>query len=320
MKTLLSAANIHSVIVPLLVLVLAAAATCIAGVPITVLHIVTWFSAALAAYFFQACNRLLMPGARQLSYWFAVLLLVSAPVFGRSAVAALPDMTVLALLLGAFVYGFQYEGYQRPYSLVFAALLGGFAVLVRPLVAVMVLPLAVWLLWQMVQKRHWSHVWLPLLGVCWLFFWAKMPLGNMASSPLVMQDWSWVHWFKSPSATGHGEGHFTLPNVLFAISPLCHIGFFVLLPLVFIFFKKTDLYLPEKKLLLLCLIAYVLLIGGLPVQNIRDLLPVWALLLLLLFPALDRLVSYGLFYAKQAVWLFFAIALLVQWIGFWYAG
>jgi hypothetical protein len=97
--------------------------------------------------------------------------------------------------------------------------------------------------------------------------------------------------------------------------PLCYWGFYVLLPLIFILTRKTDLYLPEKKILLGGLLAYILLLMGLPEQNIRYLLPIWGIVLLLLFPAFDRFVSYGFLYAKNATITVLMIGWLVQIVG-----
>jgi hypothetical protein len=94
--------------------------------------------------------------------------------------------------------------------------------------------------------------------------------------------------------------------------PLCHWEFYVLLPLFFVLSKKTDLYLPEKRILLGGLWAYMLLLMGVPEQNIRYLLPIWVIVLLLLFPAFDRFVSYGALYAKNAMTTLLLIGWLAQ--------
>lgn len=129
---------------------------------------------------------------------------------------------------------------------------------------------------------------------------------------LPLAGWSPRHFWVSHFETPPGTGEYTLPNLLFILSPVCHWGFAVLLPLFFVLFKKTDLQLTEKKVLLGILGGYLLLIGGLPTQDLRHLLPVWALGLLLLFPAIDRAISYGFFYAKNVVVAVLLVGVLVQ--------
>jgi len=56
----------------------------------------------------------------------------------------------------------------------------------------------------------------------------------------------------------------------------------------------------------------LLLLGGLPHQNLRFLLPAYALLLLLLFPAWDRLYCYGLYFFKRLTWSIIGLAFSLQ--------
>jgi hypothetical protein len=71
------------------------------------------------------------------------------------------------------------------------------------------------------------------------------------------------------------------------------------LPGMFFLFKKTDLVLPAKKILLACIGVYLILLGGMPHQNLRHLLPAYVLLLLLLFPAWDRFYCYGFIFFRR---------------------
>ncbi len=134
-----------------------------------------------------------------------------------------------------------------------------------------------------------------------------------------LAEWSPRHFLSSHFETPQGTREYPLPNLLFGLSPVCHWGFAVLLPLFLGLFKKTDLQLTEKKVLLGALGGYIMLLGGLPVQDIRHLLPVWALGLFLLFPAIDRAISYGFFYAKNVVVAVLVVGALIQMAGVvWY--
>ncbi|MBK8427287.1 MAG: hypothetical protein IPL27_15485 [Lewinellaceae bacterium] len=70
--------------------------------------------------------------------------------------------------------------------------------------------------------------------------------------------------------------------------------------------------LPSKKVLIASLACYLLLLGGLPHQNLRFLLPAYALLLLLFFPAWDRMFAYGFYFFKRLTWSILALVLAVQ--------
>lgn len=111
-----------------------------------------------------------------------------------------------------------------------------------------------------------------------------------------------------------------LPKVIFLLSPLCHPGFFVLLPALFFLVKRTDFQLFAKKLLLMLLVLWLLRAALLPAPKLPDLFPAYAVLLLLLFPAWDRFVAYG-FYFLGGRWMWLALGVfgLVQLgVGAWF--
>jgi hypothetical protein len=106
--------------------------------------------------------------------------------------------------------------------------------------------------------------------------------------------------------------HYLLPNIGYLLFPLCHPGFCLLLPGLLLLAKKTDVVLPSKKVLIACLACYLLLLGGLPHQNLRFLLPAYSILLLLFFPAWDRMFAYGFYFFKRLTWAILAAVLVVQ--------
>lgn len=60
------------------------------------------------------------------------------------------------------------------------------------------------------------------------------------------------------------------------------------------------------------MLAYLVLLGGLPQQNTSLLLPAYALLLLLLFPAWDRFYCYGFIFFKKLTLGILLLALTLQ--------
>lgn len=81
-----------------------------------------------------------------------------------------------------------------------------------------------------------------------------------------------------------------------------HPGFCLLLPGLFLLFKKTDLRLSSKKVLLGLLFCSMIATGGLAQPQLADLLPAYAIGLLLLFPAWDRFFSYGFYFFPRLAW------------------
>ncbi len=146
------------------------------------------------------------------------------------------------------------------------------------------------------SRRQLVHaIVLPILGVC-LLFWLKNDLN--------WSKWSFFNLFRRHFP----DGQYTLPNLLHVLTPLCHIGFFLFLPVLFAVVRKTDFYLATKQILATGLIGYVVLIGGLPAQNQVWLLPAYVLVLCLLFPAWDRFIAYGFYFLKKH-WMYLALGI-----------
>jgi hypothetical protein len=103
-----------------------------------------------------------------------------------------------------------------------------------------------------------------------------------------------------------------MPNWSYLLFPLAHPAFCLFLPGLFLLAKKTDWTLPAKMLLMASTGTYLLLLGGVPVQNLRYLLPVYVALLWLLFPAWDRLYCYGFIFFPRITKGVLALAFTVQ--------
>ncbi len=289
------------------------------GNPIIALQCVTAATALLAAHFFDASNRLLLPGANRWSYGFWCALLVSAPLFMRAAATSMSDMPALCFLLGSVLYAFRFADRHRTLDLAIAAFWAGLAMLTRPAIAAALIPLWIWLGFISVNKRQFVAIFIAILAILPSFaayHWARAPLLGAPAYSSVIYDWTLWHIFQRSFNTVHGTLGYALPNGLHLLSVLCHWGFFLLLPLIFVLFKKTDLHVPERKVLVACCVCYVLLVAGLPVQSPRYLLPLWGLGLLVLFPAFDRVVSYGLHLIKPVLLAFLGISIAVQ-LGGW---
>src|SRR5262249_31927348 len=127
----------------------------------------------------------------------------------------------------------------------------------------------------------------------------KMKVADTPLDHSLLQDWSPANLFHSRFSTVNGTVDYGWPHLLYILFPLAHPSFLLPLPLLFLMAKRTDFMLPAKRVLLVCLAVYLLFLGGVAHQNLRYLLPAYALLLLLLFPAWDRFVSYGFYFFKK---------------------
>jgi len=278
---------------------------------IVAMQLVSWLSAGLALWFFNQNLRLLSPGARAESRAvFTGLALALSPYFVRAGLTGMSDALGLALALGASWLGLRVMYKGRTPDAVAAAVLMAWAVTTRFGLAALLAPLAGGMLLMLWRRRNIRGIFaMTMAGIVAFLphFWLKQ-----GANVSIERDWSLLYFFQHTFSNDNGTVHYLLPNFLYLLYPLCHPGFCLLLPGLILLAKKTDWTLPSKKVLIACLAAYLLLLGGLPHQNLRFLLPAYALLLLLFFPAWDRMFAYGFYFFKRLTWSIIATALAVQ--------
>ncbi len=284
--------------------------------PILALQVVSWLAFAAAAFLLERILGLLAHGSRADSRLaFVGIGFVMAPAFLRSGLTVMSDALGLALALAAFYFGLRWIENERSRDTVYAAFFIALTVSVRIGLAGLMLPLAFVIGWFLMLRGKWR--WLAaavVAGIIGLlpYFWLKTDLLSQPLQHSLLQHWSPVNLFHRTFQNGNGFSQYYLPNILYLAFPLVHPGFCILLPGLFLLAKKTDLVLPAKKTIVICLAPYLLLLGGLPHQNLRYLLPVYTLLLLLLFPAWDRMYCYGFYFFKRLTWFILGAAVLLQ--------
>jgi len=280
------------------------------------MQLVGWLAAAAAVQLFVLILGLLSPGTRAQSRWVYCLLgLALAPYFVRAGLTVMSDALGLAFLLAALYFGLRSLEQARRGDVFCFAVFTAFAVTTRyPLAAMLLLPVLA-LVSEFWRMRRFAGL-VFFAGVSLLaflpFWWLK---AEAPASPLghsLLQDWSVLNLFKKTFSQVSGAISYTLPNIAYLFFPVAHPGFCLTLPGLFLLFKQTDVRLYVKRLLALSLMAYLFFLGGIPHQNLRYLLPAYAILLLLLFPAWDRFFAYGLYFFKRLTYALIGVTLLCQ--------
>ena len=261
---------------------------------------VSVLSLGAVLWLFERLLRLLTPGTSQRSrLLYAALPLALSPMMIRAGLVSMSDALGLALAMAALWQGLRAMEPRQASALIWAAVFAVLAVTTRFALAALLLPMAVAVAWRMAKRGGWG--WLAAaagatLLACLPHFWLKNGIETGFLHHSLLQNWSMAHFFQRSFHTPNGILHYTLPNGVYLLFALAHPVFCLLLPGLFGLAKRTDLHLFSKKILLVCLAVYLLLLGGLPHQNLRYLLPTYVVLLLLMFPAWDRMVSYGFYF------------------------
>jgi hypothetical protein len=284
--------------------------------PALSLQMVSFLGLGLSAYWFYALLLRWMPGAHLRSKLLFVGLFLSAPVLVKATVVSMADMLALAFALGATNSGLN--SIENNKGAVWAALLGALSVLCRFALAGWILPLSIAAGWQLLKNRQWSSVLgaLAMLGLVFsLHVWIKLPVEMLFTKSQLMSDWTPLNALRRTFSTIDGHLFYTLPNGVWLLSVSCHPGLFLFCPGLFFLFKRTDLMLPIRHVLLACMLGYAVVIVAYPMQNLRFLLPLWAMFLLMLFPAFDRFASYGFYFFAKFTRLLLISSIFVQCAG-----
>jgi hypothetical protein len=283
--------------------------------PNMALQVVSWLAFAVSGWLVERIVATLAHGSRTDSRMsFVFLGWVLAPVVVASGLGVGGALLEMTTVLSAFLFGLRCVEQTRASDIVWVALFTLLSVIMRPILAGLLLPLALVSGWGLVKRREWN--WLSaaiLVGTA---------VGAMVAydsnhwmchvDGRALQNWSPAHFFQRSFDTENGISRHLLPNVVFLLFPIMHPGFCLLLPGLLLLAKKTDLTLPAKKTVLFALCAYSMVIGGLPQQPIGTLMPSYAMVLFLLFPAWDRFYCYGLYFLKKHTRILLFVALLLQ--------
>lgn len=282
------------------------------------LQAVSWLAAGLSVWMFERVLKLWAPGTSPRSrVAFTGLLLVLSPYFVRAGLTVMSDALGLLFFLAAMFWGLQVLESGRSKGAVWAAVFAGLAVLTRLTAAAFLLPFAAAIGWHLLRRRQFGWVLAAgLAGIIALmphfYFGVMGDLDQNVFSHQTLRDWSLSSFFKNTFTNVNGTLSYFLPNGLYVFAPLAHPGFCLPVSLLFLMAKKTDFHHPSQRVLLICLAVCLIFVAGLPVQNMRYLIPAYIVLLLFLFPAWDRFYSYGFYFFKKLTWTFIGVALAIQ--------
>ena len=284
--------------------------------PNVALQVISWLSYSVSGLLMERLLSMLAQGSRSESRLsFVILVWVLAPVVVGTGLSVGGAALEMVTILAAFFYGLRWVEQERASDTIWMVLFTTLSAMMRPALVGLVLPLVLVSGWGLVARRKWRWLVAAVLSEAVLVTMVGC-LHEQFMAPInasvLFQQWSPIHFFQRSFSTGNGVVGYLLPNVLFLFSLIIHPWYFLLLPGLLLLVKRTDFILPAKKTVLLCLSTYFMVLGGLPQQQVVALLPAYAMVLWLLFPAWDRLYCYGLYFVRKPTGLLLGFMLLMQ--------
>ncbi|MEY4204721.1 MAG: hypothetical protein RL013_2425 [Bacteroidota bacterium] len=234
--------------------------------------------------------------------WFTGVFLALSPVLMTSGHESVERVSgVLFSLFALYAAVEWWEGGSEKWILLLL-LAGLYAIMNDVRLAGLLLPVTVQLFVKTASRGN-SYRSFAVVGSLFLLAWV--------ASVYQFQRMSWdiANLAGAGEVTGNtGE----VPGLLYIFYPLAHPWFCVLLPGLFLLYRKTDVVNPARRMLLAGAVCYLLLLGGLPGRELFSLVPAYVILLIAVFPSWDRMYCYGLYFFRKTVWLTIGILTLIQ--------
>jgi hypothetical protein len=247
-------------------------------------------AAVFCFLFFCRTLSLMYPGGTQRQR-YAIVFLLGAPFFVRSAVLGLPDMLCCAFLTAMYHYLVKYQRDGNIYQLVQAVMLGLLAVQTRYTSAFLLIILAP-VVFNAIRKRPSTA--LLILGASVVAITPSVMLRSPVNFEFLdttwLRLWSPANFFSDTFFTDDGAFMYTLPNIIATLAIFCHPAFCFIGPMLLFFYFRKKLS-NNHQWWWISLIIYLLFIAGLPHQNLRLLFLPLPTLLLILYPGFEPMMA-----------------------------
>lgn len=262
--------------------------------PTFALQLVSILSLMIAAFYFVRLLKLVFPTYEQRILPFALLFFVLSPNVLKAAMLSMTDMLCLAFVVAGFYYAVLYWRYGLIFALLACVFSFASAFMTRYVAAPLLLIPSFLTILYFFKYRHFK--WLPLVGLAILLAFLPQLLIRQGEFFSFLGDkgislWSVNHLFQSKFEMDLAQVQYDSINLLFVLKNWWHPSY-ILLGIPFLFFvRKEDFQNQAVVVGLLMTLLYAFYLGGISFQNVRYLLLSFPFILLLFFPAFNRLLD-----------------------------
>lgn len=220
---------------------------------------------------------------------FAFLILFLSPFFFRAAVTGLADMLSMSFVIYALLECWKWNRTLSSQSLILSITAGILAVQTRYSTGLLLIPLLP-MIWTSLRSR--LSLFLLIVFTILIALTPSILLKGQDGLEILLHpwllEWSPLNLFKSTfSQSGH-QVTYTLPNIIYLLSLLLHPGFCIIGIIFIAYTIRAEIALPHSWSFGVAL--FLFFIGGLPVQDLRLLMPAFPIALLALYPSYESLI------------------------------
>lgn len=220
---------------------------------------------------------------------FAFLILFLSPFYFRAALVGLSEMLSMAFLMWSLLECYKWNQTKSSQAMLLSTCAAVLAIQTRYSTGLLLLPVLP-MIWTAVRSR--LSLLLITIFVIVITLTPSIFLKGQDGLDIILHpwlsEWSPLNLFRSTFEYGENKLSYALPNIAYILSTLLHPGF-CLIGIIFIFFSlKIKLRLPKSWVL--SHVIFLFFIAGLPVQDLRLLLPAFPIALLVLYPSYELLI------------------------------
>lgn len=247
---------------------------------------------------------------------YALLALGFSPLLLRAGLVAMPDTMSMAITLLAFYCFKWYKETGKTVAVYLFALAVTVAVMTRYAAAIVLMPPSLMFAYFLLHGKQWKQI-LICIAIAMVVCFPHFAIRYQAPLAFVQHEWltSWSlsNFIVRDFVTPDGTQHYKVPNIIYALGGFLHPGFGVLILPLLIFVRKQDFAATVNKVLVASIILYSLFLAGIPFQNKRFLLATLPLIVVMLYPAYQRLLAF-----VKIKWLAIAGVAVVQIVLCWF--
>jgi hypothetical protein len=226
--------------------------------------------------------------------YYLLLTFILSPNILKSGLQVMSEPLALLFIVSSFYFYQRFLKDPNEKDFILISVTVSLAFFTRYAVILVLLPLAVHSLYIIFRQKNYRAIFLGLVILTIVSlpeYFLSPQITESITSNYFLGEWSVNNLFSKEFRTIDGEHTFRYPNIVFLSSVIWHpVFFFPFFPSCF-FYKKEDFRLFER-ILLLGVLSYCILIGGLPFQNLRMLLPIYPVLVICNYPAILRLFNF----------------------------
>ncbi len=221
---------------------------------------------------------------------YLLITAVLSPYFFRASLLEMSDMlATLFVLLAIYLWKAYQPTLKKQYAFLFA-LTAALAFLTRYVALLVLIPFGFQLLvlfWKEKQAKTFLISVVIFVLACLPQFILQTDSVQEYTNQLVILDWNIVHFFQSQFVTHNGQLNHPYINLMYVFAPVFHPGYLASgIGLVFFLFRyRSKPATPSlfMRLLLVSTVLYLFFLGGIPTQNMRFFIPIFPLVVLLLY-------------------------------------